>query len=74
MTRTKLATPLAKTSSSFQKKLNNIAKQYSKTMRGIERKKKQIALDYEFKNILRNKYPKIYWEIVDELKREGKVK
>lgn len=68
MTKHKLSTSTARMQSELYKEINKIKNYLNQALRGIEKRKKQLRLDYKFKEILRNKYPKIYLEIVEELK------
>ena len=67
MTKSKLLTPIDKTQSSYKNKVNNLKEVMLNLTKKIEKYKKQIQMDYEFKEILKKKYPETYKEIVKGL-------
>ena len=48
-------------------KLNNVYNQIASLQKGMKKRKFQLAIDNIFKEYVRNKYPEIYKEAVEEI-------
>lgn len=74
MSKTKKTTPLAKTTSILQRRINNLRKLATHYRNAVEKRKKQSIVYTKFEEKLREKNPKLYWEIVAEMGWKPKPK
>jgi len=52
----------------LQRKIVHMQRYIEKMEKALRRRSAQAVLHSEFSKLLREKYPEIYWEIVEELK------
>jgi len=72
MTKTKKATDIAKATSAFQKKLNEMKKKLHVYVRAVQNRKRRNRIDSQIIGKLKEKNPELFWEIINEVGMEKK--